>query len=134
MLREILKIETFVYVKSYIHPPTHKPNKMEMEATMFAAYMEGLNDKERKAMEIARDHLGTSFNLKKSNGFVQFKAKWKPPTPTPEPTKEAVKAVEPTEVVEPVCAPTPTPTAEATTVKKTIKIKRKKPSTGVATE
>jgi hypothetical protein len=36
-------------------------------------YLATLNEKEKKAYEIARDHLGTSFQLEKSNGFLKWK-------------------------------------------------------------
>jgi len=35
-------------------------------------YLNGLNDKERKAYIIAKKHLGTSFNIVKSNGYINF--------------------------------------------------------------
>jgi len=36
-------------------------------------YIESLNPKERKAYEIAKHHLGTTFHLTKSNGFIKWK-------------------------------------------------------------
>lgn len=33
-------------------------------------YIESLSENEKKALEIAKDHLGTSFSLKKSIGFI----------------------------------------------------------------
>lgn len=36
-------------------------------------YLASLNPKEKKAYEIAKQHLGMSFNLIKSNGFIQWK-------------------------------------------------------------
>lgn len=36
-------------------------------------YLASLNPKEKKAYEIAKQHLGTSFHLIKSNGFIQWK-------------------------------------------------------------
>lgn len=35
-------------------------------------YILSLTDKERQAYEIARSHLGSSFNLQRSNGFKEF--------------------------------------------------------------
>jgi hypothetical protein len=35
-------------------------------------YIEQLTDKEQKTMAIAKDHLGSSFNLEKSLGFLQW--------------------------------------------------------------
>jgi hypothetical protein len=36
---------------------------------LVAEYMDQLSDIERKACAIAKDHLGSSFNIMKSNGF-----------------------------------------------------------------
>lgn len=36
-------------------------------------YINSLNDKERKAFEIAKNHLGSSFHIIKSNGFIEWK-------------------------------------------------------------
>lgn len=35
-------------------------------------YLAQLNDKEKKAYEIAKEHLKTSFSIKKSIGFIQW--------------------------------------------------------------
>lgn len=35
-------------------------------------YIDQMNDKEKKTMEIAKKILGTSFSIRKSNGFIQF--------------------------------------------------------------
>ena len=40
-----------------------------------AAYLESLNEKEKLAYEIAKDHLGSSYSLEKSIGFVLFESK-----------------------------------------------------------
>ena len=40
-------------------------NKME-------EYIQSLSEKEKKAYEIAKQQLGMSFDLKKSNGFLQY--------------------------------------------------------------
>lgn len=37
-------------------------------------YLNSLSDQERKTMEIAKSHLGTSFNIKKSVGFLKWKS------------------------------------------------------------
>ena len=37
------------------------------------AYLKNLNDNEKKAIEIAKSHLESSFNIEKSNGFLKFK-------------------------------------------------------------
>lgn len=38
-------------------------------------YIQSLDEMEAKTFEIARSHLGTSFNIKKSIGFIQWKKK-----------------------------------------------------------
>jgi len=35
-------------------------------------YIASLSEKEKKAYDIAREHLGTSFQLEKSNGFIKW--------------------------------------------------------------
>ena len=42
-------------------------------------YLKSLSEKEKKAYEIAKNHLGMSFQIEKSNGFMKFvKEKNKP--------------------------------------------------------
>lgn len=36
-------------------------------------YIDSLNAKEKKAYHIAKNHLGSSFDLIKSNGFIEWK-------------------------------------------------------------
>ena len=36
-------------------------------------YVESLNPKQRKALKIAQEHLGSTYNMIKSNGFIRFK-------------------------------------------------------------
>jgi hypothetical protein len=36
-------------------------------------YLIQMNDYQKKAYLIAKDHLGTSFNIIKSNGFIEWK-------------------------------------------------------------
>ena len=38
-------------------------------------YIAQLDEVQRKAMEIAKSHLGTSFNIKRSNGFIEWQKK-----------------------------------------------------------
>jgi competence protein ComGC len=40
-------------------------------------YINSLDEKEIKAYEIAKTHLGTTFHLMKSNGFIEWKNKSK---------------------------------------------------------
>lgn len=38
-------------------------------------YINDLSDNEKKALEIAKDHLKSSFSLEKSIGFIKFTSK-----------------------------------------------------------
>jgi len=42
-------------------------NTLELE------YLSSLSEKERMGYEIAKNHLGTTFHLQKSNGFIAWK-------------------------------------------------------------
>jgi len=42
------------------------------EDDIVAKYMAQLNEQQRKALELAKNHLGTSFNVNKSNGFKEW--------------------------------------------------------------
>lgn len=54
-----------------------KQNKMETEQTAKTdqqnAYIASLNEKELQAYHIAKSHLGNSFSLEKSLGFIKWK-------------------------------------------------------------
>ena len=50
-------------------PSTHPP-----EPTI-ENYMNSLTEEEKKTMEIAKSHLGTSFNIKRSIGYINWVAK-----------------------------------------------------------
>jgi hypothetical protein len=43
------------------------------EGALLEAYVGSLSDKEKKAYLIASSHLGSSFSLEKSNGFLKWK-------------------------------------------------------------
>ena len=54
-------------------------SKVDTVATLLAPpfpkvdqYIAQLDDMQRKAMEIAKSHLGTSFNIRRSNGFIEW--------------------------------------------------------------
>jgi hypothetical protein len=49
--------------------------KEKPEPTLAEQYIQSLSPKEKKAYLIARDHLGTSFHLEKSVGFLAWKSK-----------------------------------------------------------
>jgi len=42
------------------------------QETWIEEYLAQLNDKQRKAYEIAKDHLKTSFSMKKSIGYQEW--------------------------------------------------------------
>lgn len=42
---------------------------------LLVKYVESLSEKELKAYHIAKSHLGTSFSLEKSRGFIEWKNK-----------------------------------------------------------
>jgi len=44
---------------------------------MQSEYVKSFNEKEKKAYEIAKSHLGMSFDLEKSIGFQEWKQKQK---------------------------------------------------------
>lgn len=49
-------------------------DKMNTEIT---EYLNQLGEKEKKAFLIAKNHLGTSFNISKSIGYIQWKKETK---------------------------------------------------------
>ena len=54
------------------------PNTPPSKQQDLAAYIQSMTDKERKAYHIAESHLGSSFSLEKSLGFIEWKMKQKP--------------------------------------------------------
>jgi hypothetical protein len=47
----------------------------EIEMDQATLYLTSISLKEFKAYEIAKSHLGTSFDLERSNGFLEWKKK-----------------------------------------------------------
>lgn len=47
----------------------------EKEKSLCEEYLATLSPKESKAYHIAKSHLGSSFSLEKSNGFIEWKKK-----------------------------------------------------------
>ena len=45
----------------------------ETQEELFSLYLSSLNDREIKAYHIAKDHLGMSFTMERSNGYKQWK-------------------------------------------------------------
>ena len=60
---ELLNINIPDFIKNY---PIDKQKEIY-------DYLTHLNDHDRKAYEIAFDHLGSSFNIYRSNGFKEWK-------------------------------------------------------------
>ncbi len=50
----------------------------EAEEVLQQTFLEQLNAKEKIAYEIARDHLGSSFDLSLSIGYLEWKKIYKP--------------------------------------------------------
>lgn len=48
---------------------------MNTEDKSIQEYLKSLNEQERKTLEIAKEHLGTSFNIRKSIGYITWKNK-----------------------------------------------------------
>jgi|UniRef100_A0A6C0CYW7 transcriptional regulator CtsR len=46
---------------------------MDTENKSIEQYLKSLNEQERKTLEIAKDHLGTSFNIRRSIGYITWK-------------------------------------------------------------
>jgi len=43
------------------------------ESKLYEQYLQSLNEKEKQAYEIAKSHLGMSYTLEKSIGFLKWK-------------------------------------------------------------
>lgn len=52
-------------------------NTMDTENKSIEQYLKSLNEQERKTLEIAKDHLGSSFNIKRSIGYITWKTNQK---------------------------------------------------------
>ena len=46
------------------------------EEELIKIYLKGLNENQKKTLEIAKSHLESSFCLEKSNGFLKFKEEY----------------------------------------------------------
>ena len=64
---------TIMNTPSMNNPSMNTPKKTNSE--LVEIYMDQLEPIQRKALDIAKNHLGTSFNISKSNGFVEWKKK-----------------------------------------------------------
>ena len=62
-------------VKKDVHVTTPEPEaEPEADQNPSSAYLASLNNFDRIVLAIAKDHLGTSFCMEKSVGFVEFLA------------------------------------------------------------
>jgi hypothetical protein len=52
--------------------PKNFVKESELEDLLTSEYISQMNSKERTAYQIAKEHLGTSFNLKKSIGYKEW--------------------------------------------------------------
>ena len=50
---------------------------MDTENKSIEQYLKSLNEQERKTLEISKDHLGTSFNIRRSIGYITWKTNQK---------------------------------------------------------
>lgn len=55
------------------NPQEKHPQKMDEESMLKTRYLESLSEKELKSYAIAKSHLGTSFQLEKSHGYLEWK-------------------------------------------------------------
>ena len=46
-----------------------------IDTEMIDEYIDQLSDLEKKTLEIAKDHLGSSFSIEKATGFVEWSKK-----------------------------------------------------------
>ena len=60
-----------------ISPSTSSSSSSSTSTTNVEEYIKSLNAQEKQALEIAKDHLGSSFNITKSIGFIKWKEKTK---------------------------------------------------------
>ena len=68
-----LKLETTL---SLVLPTNFEKYDTEMQSLLIA-YLSQLGSIEKQAYMIAKDHLGSSFNIVKSNGFCDWKKEHK---------------------------------------------------------
>ena len=54
-------------------PTTPQTTNPISEEQLMQAYLDSLAEKEKKGYEIAKSHLGLSFQLEKSLGYLQYK-------------------------------------------------------------
>jgi len=57
-----------------INPPIINEEQTSIQDEV-SRYITSLTEQEQKTLDIAKSHLGTSFNIKRSIGFLEWKAK-----------------------------------------------------------
>ena len=70
-----LILKTINHIKSIMPKKNFKVKKAPKIADLLSEYIKSLDERNKQAYEIAKDHLGTSFDLEKSIGFLNFKEK-----------------------------------------------------------
>jgi hypothetical protein len=53
--------------------PTSIPHEQSLQEQLLQAYYQQLTPFEQRTCDIARDHLGSSFDLARSNGFLRWR-------------------------------------------------------------
>ena len=74
----VLKIDLILKTNNYIKsimPRKFKVKKAPERANLLSDYINSLDERNKQAYNIAKNHLGTSFDLEKSIGFLKFKEK-----------------------------------------------------------
>jgi hypothetical protein len=72
------KLDNIIKVNYYIikmETEKEKGKEMETEKELQERYLKSLTEKERMGYQIAKSHLGLSFQLEKSNGYLEWKNK-----------------------------------------------------------
>lgn len=70
LVKRVIKKERIISSES----SEPEPEPVILQKDPIDVYMSSLNDSDRLVMDIAKDHLGTSFCMEKSVGFVEFLA------------------------------------------------------------
>jgi hypothetical protein len=65
-------MNTNTNTNTVIDTNTNTDTVMDMSEYLLLEYLESLSPIERTAMEIAKRHLGSSFNILKSNGYMKW--------------------------------------------------------------
>ena len=74
LVKRVIKKKRVISSESAEPEPEPEPEPVILQKDPIDVYMSSLNDSDRLVMDIAKDHLGTSFCMEKSVGFVEFLA------------------------------------------------------------